>query len=63
MTYAAVAHKYSVSAEWVRTFFNYFRETGEVAARSRLDPSQLFLDATFTEDRKESIASVAPSAA
>src|SRR5215218_917021 len=34
LTYAAVARKYTVSAEWVRLFYNRFRETGEVAARS-----------------------------
>jgi transposase len=33
LTYAAVARKYSVSAEWVRTFFKRFSETGEVAPR------------------------------
>ena len=33
-TYAAIARKYTVSAEWVRTFYQRFRETGEVAARS-----------------------------
>ena len=34
LTYAAIARKYTVSAEWVRIFYNRFRETGEVAARS-----------------------------
>jgi transposase len=34
LTYAAIARKYTVSAEWVRIFYKRFRETGEVAARS-----------------------------
>jgi transposase len=33
LTYAAVGRKYSVSAEWVRIFFQRFSETGEVAPR------------------------------
>lgn len=42
MTYAAVARKYTVSAEWVRTFFKRFRETGEVAPRSHATRRQPF---------------------
>lgn len=34
LTYAAVGRKYTVSAEWVRTFYKRFRETGEVGPRS-----------------------------
>jgi transposase len=34
LTYAAIARKYAVSAEWVRTFYKRSRETGEIAARS-----------------------------
>ena len=33
-TFAAVARKYTVSAEWVRLFYRRFEQTGEVAARS-----------------------------
>ncbi|MBX9628153.1 MAG: hypothetical protein K2X82_30425, partial [Gemmataceae bacterium] len=33
LTYAAVARKYTASAEWVRILHKRFRETGEVAAR------------------------------
>ena len=33
-TFAAVARKYTVSAEWVRVFYRRFERTGEVAARS-----------------------------
>lgn len=33
-TFAAVARKYTVSAEWVRRFYRRFQQTGEVAARS-----------------------------
>src|SRR5262245_3789117 len=42
MTYADVARKYTVSAEWVRTFFNRFRQTGEVAPRSHATKRQPF---------------------
>jgi transposase len=42
MTYAAVARKYTVSAEWVRIFFKRYRETGEVAARSHATRRQPF---------------------
>jgi transposase len=42
MSYAAVARKYTVSAEWVRTFFNRFRETGEIAPRSHATKRQPF---------------------
>jgi transposase len=34
LSYAAVGRKYTVSAEWVRTFYGRFRRTGEVAPRS-----------------------------
>ena len=34
MSYAAIGRRYTVSAEWVRSFHKRFRETGEVAARS-----------------------------
>jgi len=34
LTYAAIARKYTVSAEWVRIFYKRFRETGEIAART-----------------------------
>jgi transposase len=34
LTYAAIGRKYTVSGEWVRTFYKRFRETGEVAPRS-----------------------------
>lgn len=33
-TFAAVARKYTVSAEWVRVFYRRFQRTGEVAPRS-----------------------------
>ena len=33
-TFAAVARRYTVSAEWVRVFYRRFEQTGEVAARS-----------------------------
>lgn len=33
-TYATIARTYRVSAEWVRTFYQRFQETGEVAPRS-----------------------------
>jgi transposase len=33
-TFAAIARKYTVSAEWVRLFYRQFEQTGEVAARS-----------------------------
>jgi transposase len=42
MTFAAVARKYTVSAEWVRTFFKRFNETGEVAPRSHATKRQPF---------------------
>lgn len=42
LTYAAVARKYTVSAEWVRIFYKRFRETGEVAARSHATRRQPF---------------------
>jgi transposase len=42
MTYAAVARKYTVSAEWVRIFFKRYRQTGEVAARSHATKRQPF---------------------
>lgn len=42
LTYAAVARKYSVSAEWVRIFYKRFRETGEVAPRSHATKRQPF---------------------
>jgi transposase len=42
MTYAAVARKYTVSAEWVRTFYKRFNETGEVAPRSHATRRQPF---------------------
>ena len=41
-TFAAVARKYTVSAEWVRTFFRRFEQTGEVAARSHATRRQPF---------------------
>jgi transposase len=34
LTYAAIARRYTVSAEWVRIFYKRFRDTGEIAARS-----------------------------
>ena len=34
LTYAAIARKYTTSAEWVRLFHKRFQETGEIAARS-----------------------------
>jgi transposase len=42
MSYAATARKYTVSAEWVRIFFNRFRETGEIAPRSHATNRQPF---------------------
>jgi transposase len=42
MTFAAVARKYTVSAEWVRIFFKRFNETGEVAPRSHATKRQPF---------------------
>lgn len=42
MTFAAIARKYTVSAEWVRTFFKRFHETGEVAPRSHATKRQPF---------------------
>jgi transposase len=42
MSYAAIARKYTVSAEWVRIFFKRFRETGEVAPRSHATQRQPF---------------------
>jgi transposase len=42
MSYAAIARKYTVSAEWVRIFFNRFRETGEIAPRSHATKRQPF---------------------
>jgi transposase len=42
MSYAAIARKYTVSAEWVRIFFKRFRETGEVAPRSHATKRQPF---------------------
>lgn len=46
LTYAAIARKYTVSAEWVRTFYNRFRETGEVAARSHATKRRPYHPAT-----------------
>src|SRR4051794_22370616 len=34
LPFAAVARKYTVSAEWVRLFYRRFEQTGEVAPRS-----------------------------
>ena len=42
LTYAAIARKYTVSAEWVRIFYNRFQETGEVAPRSHATKRQPF---------------------
>ena len=42
LTFAAIARKYTVSAEWVRTFYKRFRETGEVAPRSHATKRQPF---------------------
>jgi transposase len=41
-TFAAVARKYTVSAEWVRTFSRRFEQTGEIAARSHATRRQPF---------------------
>jgi transposase len=41
-TFAAVARKYTVSAEWVRLFYRRFEQTGEVAARSHATRRQPF---------------------
>jgi transposase len=41
-TFAAVARKYTVSAEWVRLFYRRFERTGEVAARSHATRRQPF---------------------
>jgi transposase len=41
-TFAAVARKYTVSAEWVRIFYRRFEQTGEVAARSHATRRQPF---------------------
>lgn len=41
-TFAAVARKYTVSAEWVRLFYRRFEQTGEVAARSHATHRQPF---------------------
>lgn len=41
-TLAAVARKYTVSAEWVRLFYRRFQQTGEVAARSHATRRQPF---------------------
>jgi transposase len=41
-TFAAVARKYTVSAEWVRVFFRRFEPTGEIAARSHATRRQPF---------------------
>jgi transposase len=41
-TFAAVARKYTVSAEWVRVFYRRFERTGEVAARSHATRRQPF---------------------
>lgn len=41
-TFAAVARKYTVSAEWVRVFYRRFEQTGEVAARSHATRRQPF---------------------
>lgn len=41
-TFAAVARKYTVSAEWVRVFFRRFERTGEIAARSHATRRQPF---------------------
>ena len=40
LTYAAIARKYTVSAEWVRIFHKRYRETGEIAARSQATKRQ-----------------------
>jgi putative transposase len=40
--FAAVARKYTVSAEWVRLFYRRFQQTGEVAARSHATRRQPF---------------------
>jgi transposase len=42
MSYAAVGRKYTVSAEWVRTFYKRFQETGEVAPRSHVPKTRPF---------------------
>lgn len=34
LTFASIAGKYTVSAEWVRVFYRRFQQTGEVAPRS-----------------------------
>lgn len=41
-TFAAVARKYTVSAEWVRVFYRRFQPTGEVAARRHATRRQPF---------------------
>lgn len=41
-TFAAIARKYAVSAEWVRLFYRRFQQTGEVAARSHATKRQPF---------------------
>lgn len=41
-TYAAIARKYTVSAEWVRIFYKRFRQTGEIAARTHATKRQPF---------------------
>ena len=41
-TFASIARKYTVSAEWVRQFYRRFEQTGEVAARSHATRRQPF---------------------
>jgi transposase len=42
MSYADLARKYTVSAEWVRIFYQRFLATGEIAPRSPANHRQPF---------------------
>lgn len=55
--FAAIARKYTVSAEWVRLFYRRFQQTGEVAARSHATKRRPF-HARYEAELRAAVAAV-----